>query len=206
MEIRKPTFSSGRVSTRPGTPTQPTFLFYRGSSRFLGLLANALVCCLKGMEPSDPHGRPSQTKIPVPHRRASSWPHSPLWSHLVTCLRSAHHTFLTQQPISGTLVSSCSKTYAGMGRGASRGSYNPADYFPGYLTKLLQNHTAYACDGEYLNLQCPRHSTISVQSAFYGQDYQMCSSQEPTSQRKDNLTCVASTTLQVLRFVDVLRS
>lgn len=68
--------------------------------------------------------------------------------------------------------------------------------FSGYLTKLLQNHTAYACDGEYLNLQCPRHSTISVQSAFYGQDYQMCSSQESTSQREDNLTCVASTTLQ----------
>ncbi|XP_052014736.1 protein eva-1 homolog C isoform X3 [Apodemus sylvaticus] len=68
--------------------------------------------------------------------------------------------------------------------------------FSGYLTKLLQNHTAYACDGDYLNLQCPRHSTISVQSAFYGQDYQMCSSQEPTSQREDNMTCVASTTLQ----------
>ncbi|XP_034371171.1 protein eva-1 homolog C isoform X3 [Arvicanthis niloticus] len=68
--------------------------------------------------------------------------------------------------------------------------------FSGYLTKLLQNHTAYACDGDYLNLQCPRHSTISVQSAFYGQDYQMCSSQEPTSQREDNLTCVATTTLQ----------
>ncbi|XP_031220226.1 protein eva-1 homolog C isoform X2 [Mastomys coucha] len=68
--------------------------------------------------------------------------------------------------------------------------------FSGYLTKLLQNHTAYACDGDYLNLQCPRHSTISVQSAFYGQDYQMCSSQESTSQREDNLTCVASTTLQ----------
>ncbi|XP_036059029.1 protein eva-1 homolog C isoform X2 [Onychomys torridus] len=68
--------------------------------------------------------------------------------------------------------------------------------FSGYLTKLLQNHTAYACDGDYLNLQCPRHSTISVQSAFYGQDYQMCGSQEPASQREDNLTCVASTTLQ----------
>uniref|UniRef100_A0A8C6R0B4 Eva-1 homolog C n=1 Tax=Nannospalax galili TaxID=1026970 RepID=A0A8C6R0B4_NANGA len=68
--------------------------------------------------------------------------------------------------------------------------------FSGYLTKLLQNHTAYACDGDHLNLQCPRHSTISVQSAFYGQDYQMCSSQKPASQREDNLTCVAPTTLQ----------
>ncbi|XP_048202275.1 protein eva-1 homolog C isoform X3 [Perognathus longimembris pacificus] len=73
-----------------------------------------------------------------------------------------------------------------------------AEYFLGYLTKLLQNHTAYACDGDHLNLQCPRHSTISIQSAFYGQDYQMCSSQKPASQREDSLTCVASTTLQVL--------
>ncbi|XP_006862591.1 PREDICTED: protein eva-1 homolog C isoform X2 [Chrysochloris asiatica] len=68
--------------------------------------------------------------------------------------------------------------------------------FSGYLTKLLQNHTAYACDGDHLNLQCPRHSTISVQSAFYGQDDQMCSSKQPVSQRKDSLPCVASTTLQ----------
>uniref|UniRef100_A0A2K6TXL8 Eva-1 homolog C n=1 Tax=Saimiri boliviensis boliviensis TaxID=39432 RepID=A0A2K6TXL8_SAIBB len=68
--------------------------------------------------------------------------------------------------------------------------------FSGYLTKLLQNHTAYACDGDYLNLQCPRHSTISVQSAFYGQDYQMCSSQKPASQREESLTCVAPTTFQ----------
>ncbi|XP_064435557.1 protein eva-1 homolog C isoform X5 [Mirounga angustirostris] len=67
---------------------------------------------------------------------------------------------------------------------------------PGYLTKLLQNHTAYACDGDRLNLQCPRHSTISVQSAFYGQDYQMCSAQQPASQREDSVACVAPTTLQ----------
>lgn len=68
--------------------------------------------------------------------------------------------------------------------------------FSGYITKLLQNHTAYACDGDHLNLQCPRHSTISVQSAFYGQDYQTCSAQKPASQREDGLTCVAPTTLQ----------
>ncbi|XP_076974974.1 protein eva-1 homolog C isoform X6 [Tamandua tetradactyla] len=68
--------------------------------------------------------------------------------------------------------------------------------FSGYLTKLLQNHTAYACDGNHLNLQCPRHSTISVQSAFYGQDDQTCSSQQPVSHRKESLTCVAPTSLQ----------
>ncbi|XP_067421751.1 protein eva-1 homolog C isoform X2 [Emydura macquarii macquarii] len=68
--------------------------------------------------------------------------------------------------------------------------------FSGYLTKLLQNHTVYACDGDHLSLQCPRHSTISVQSAFYGQDYQMCSTQQPETAMKDPLNCVTSTTLQ----------
>ncbi|XP_074070212.1 protein eva-1 homolog C isoform X1 [Macrotis lagotis] len=68
--------------------------------------------------------------------------------------------------------------------------------FSGYLTKLLQNHTVYACDGHHLSLQCPRHSTISVQSAFYGQDYQLCNSQKPATMMKDHLTCVAPTALQ----------
>ncbi|XP_064008486.1 protein eva-1 homolog C isoform X3 [Pogoniulus pusillus] len=68
--------------------------------------------------------------------------------------------------------------------------------FSGYLTKLLQNHTAYACDGEHLSLHCPRHSTISVQSAFYGQDYHMCSTQEPESKMAEPINCVAPTSLQ----------
>ncbi|XP_060054613.1 protein eva-1 homolog C isoform X5 [Erinaceus europaeus] len=66
----------------------------------------------------------------------------------------------------------------------------------GYLTKLLQNHTAYACDGDRLALQCPRHSTISVQSAFYGQDSQMCGVHKPASGREGSLRCVAPTTMQ----------
>lgn len=198
------------MSTCPGTPTQHSFLLYRSSSRFRGLVANPLVCCLKGWSPPSfvpSHHRP---RYPVHTGKSHLAPQTPVTS-LVTCLRSAAeaappHTHTSAAPASGTLASPCPEIYAGMGRGASWGSCNPAEYFPGYLTKLLQNHTAYACDGDYLNLQCPRHSTISVQSAFYGQDYQMCSSQEPTSQREDNLTCVASTTLQVLRFVDVLKS
>ncbi|XP_053772649.1 protein eva-1 homolog C isoform X3 [Desmodus rotundus] len=67
---------------------------------------------------------------------------------------------------------------------------------PGYLTKLLQNHTAYACDGDRLDLQCPRHSTISVQSAFYGHDYRACSAQQPAAGGEGHSACVAPTTLQ----------
>ncbi|XP_010283224.1 PREDICTED: protein eva-1 homolog C-like, partial [Phaethon lepturus] len=73
---------------------------------------------------------------------------------------------------------------------------NRAEYFLGYLTKLLQNHTAYACDGEHLSLHCPRHSTISVQSAFYGQDYHMCSTREPETRMAEPINCVAPTSLQ----------
>ncbi|KAM5332877.1 protein eva-1 homolog C isoform 2-T2 [Glossophaga mutica] len=69
---------------------------------------------------------------------------------------------------------------------------------PGYLTKLLQNHTASACDGDRLELQCPRHSTISVQSAFYGHDHQACGVQQPPTRGEDHPACVAPTTLQVL--------
>ncbi|XP_060626410.2 protein eva-1 homolog C [Anolis sagrei] len=68
--------------------------------------------------------------------------------------------------------------------------------FAGYLTKLLQNHTVYACDGEQLRLQCPRHSTISIQSAYYGQAYQLCSAQQPEAKMRESLNCVTSTTFQ----------
>ncbi|KAM7133122.1 protein eva-1 homolog C isoform 2-T2 [Molossus nigricans] len=70
--------------------------------------------------------------------------------------------------------------------------------FSGYLSKLLQNHTAYACDGAHLTLRCPRHSAISVQSAFYGHGHRACGAQQPAAQREDGLTCVAPTTFQVL--------
>uniref|UniRef100_A0A8C6X820 Protein eva-1 homolog C n=1 Tax=Naja naja TaxID=35670 RepID=A0A8C6X820_NAJNA len=69
-------------------------------------------------------------------------------------------------------------------------------FFLGYLSKLLRNHTVYACDGDHLSLRCPRHSTISVQSAYYGQAYHFCSAQQPEVMVKEPLNCVASTTLQ----------
>lgn len=82
-------------------------------------------------------------------------------------------------------------------------SCNTAEYFLGYLTKLLQNHTAYACDGERLSLHCPRHSTISIQTAFYGQDYQMCGTQQPEARMTEPTNCVAPTSLQVSHLVKV---
>ncbi|XP_068122199.1 protein eva-1 homolog C isoform X3 [Hyperolius riggenbachi] len=71
--------------------------------------------------------------------------------------------------------------------------------FSGYLTKLLQNHTVSACDGEHLTLQCPRHSTISVQSAFYGHPLHgspKCASLPPETMPSPHHRCLAQTALQ----------
>lgn len=80
-----------------------------------------------------------------------------------------------------------------------------AEYFLGYLTKLLQNHSTYACDGQHLSLHCPRHSTISIQSAVYGQDPHMCSAWEPETRMMEPRNCVVPTSLQVSHVVNVLK-
>ncbi|XP_056593248.1 protein eva-1 homolog C isoform X3 [Triplophysa dalaica] len=41
--------------------------------------------------------------------------------------------------------------------------------FSNYLFRIINSHSAQACDGDVLVLRCPRHSSITVQSAFYGQ-------------------------------------
>ncbi|KAG8590887.1 hypothetical protein GDO81_006953 [Engystomops pustulosus] len=71
--------------------------------------------------------------------------------------------------------------------------------FSGYLTKLLQNHTMSACDGEHLTLQCPRHSTISIQSAFYGRPSHsppMCAVLSEEAMDSPQHKCLAKTALQ----------
>ncbi|XP_018610936.1 protein eva-1 homolog C isoform X2 [Scleropages formosus] len=40
--------------------------------------------------------------------------------------------------------------------------------FSNYLLRIIRSHSAQVCDGGQLHLQCPRHSSISVHSAFYG--------------------------------------
>nr|XP_020444225.1 protein eva-1 homolog C-like isoform X1 [Monopterus albus] len=50
--------------------------------------------------------------------------------------------------------------------------------FSGYLSKVLRNYTELACDGDFLSVRCPSRTTITIQSAFYGQtgasDPQQC--------------------------------
>lgn len=69
-----------------------------------------------------------------------------------------------------------------------------------YLSKVLRSHTEQACDGSHLNLHCPRDTTLSIQSAFYGRKVPSslsCPSLNPGNTVEENLNCTAPTTLQV---------
>ncbi|XP_069492444.1 protein eva-1 homolog C [Ambystoma mexicanum] len=101
--------------------------------------------------------------------------------------RQIHESLLPPALLCGLLVLLCTRDCSALSD------------FSDYLTKLLRNHTVYACDGDHLSLQCPRHSTISIQSAFYGrrlQTYHMCPTLEPEAMEKGSVDCMAETTLQ----------
>ncbi|XP_051871308.1 protein eva-1 homolog C isoform X3 [Pristis pectinata] len=76
---------------------------------------------------------------------------------------------------------------------------NASGIFSDYLSKVLRSHTEQACDGSRLKLRCPRDTTISIQSAFYGRKVPsslLCPSLNPGNTVEENLNCTAPTTLQ----------
>ncbi|XP_044079170.1 protein eva-1 homolog C isoform X2 [Siniperca chuatsi] len=69
--------------------------------------------------------------------------------------------------------------------------------FSNYLSRIITSHSAHACDGQPLRLHCPRHSTISIQSAFYGSGQAwLCRTDPPLGAH--NHSCSAFTALQKL--------
>ncbi|KAM8898018.1 protein eva-1 homolog C isoform 2-T2 [Spinachia spinachia] len=66
--------------------------------------------------------------------------------------------------------------------------------FSNYLSRIITSHSAQACDGQPLRLHCPRHSTISIQSAFYGSGVDP----DPPPLTAHNHSCSAFTALQKL--------
>uniref|UniRef100_A0A8C7S8H4 SUEL-type lectin domain-containing protein n=1 Tax=Oncorhynchus mykiss TaxID=8022 RepID=A0A8C7S8H4_ONCMY len=68
-----------------------------------------------------------------------------------------------------------------------------------YLSRIITSHSVHACDGQQVRLYCPRHSTISIQSAFYGRaDASLCTNGTAAGVRAANYSCSAFTTLQKL--------
>ncbi|XP_041863398.1 protein eva-1 homolog C isoform X2 [Melanotaenia boesemani] len=72
--------------------------------------------------------------------------------------------------------------------------FTPVDQTHEWTCRLF-NHSAHACDGMPLRLHCPRHSTISIQSAFYGSGEVLLCRPPP---RPHNHSCSAFTALQKL--------
>ncbi|TNN48321.1 Protein eva-1 C [Liparis tanakae] len=71
--------------------------------------------------------------------------------------------------------------------------------FSTYLSRIITSHSAQACDGEPLRLHCPRHSTISIQTAFYGSGAaRPCGSDPEPPLGALNRSCSAFTALQKL--------
>ncbi|XP_026226949.1 protein eva-1 homolog C isoform X2 [Anabas testudineus] len=70
--------------------------------------------------------------------------------------------------------------------------------FSNYLSRIITSHSAHACDGQHLRLHCPRHSTISIQSAFYGSGGAQLCRADPDPLRAHNHSCSAFTALQLL--------
>ncbi|XP_035846814.1 protein eva-1 homolog C isoform X3 [Sander lucioperca] len=71
--------------------------------------------------------------------------------------------------------------------------------FSNYLSRIITSHSAQACDGQPLRLHCPRHSTISIQSAFYGSgEARLCRADPDPPLRAHNHSCSAFTALQKL--------
>uniref|UniRef100_A0A8C0AQ69 SUEL-type lectin domain-containing protein n=1 Tax=Buteo japonicus TaxID=224669 RepID=A0A8C0AQ69_9AVES len=75
----------------------------------------------------------------------------------------------------------------------SSSQHRPCSPLPGYLRKVLRNHTAHTCDGEQLLIVCPRKTTISILGAFYGRRVpspNLCPSPGNASQERSGTSCV----------------
>ncbi|XP_062414111.1 protein eva-1 homolog C isoform X2 [Pungitius pungitius] len=71
--------------------------------------------------------------------------------------------------------------------------------FSNYLSRIITSHSAQACDGQPLRLYCPRHSTISIQFAFYGSGVApACRSDPGPPLAAHNHSCSSFTALQKL--------
>ncbi|XP_056322784.1 protein eva-1 homolog C isoform X2 [Danio aesculapii] len=68
--------------------------------------------------------------------------------------------------------------------------------FSNYLFRIIRSQSAQACDGDLLILKCPRHSTITIQSAFYGQSRSLLGFEPGMTCQWHNHSCSASTALQ----------
>uniref|UniRef100_A0A665UW03 Si:ch73-335m24.2 n=1 Tax=Echeneis naucrates TaxID=173247 RepID=A0A665UW03_ECHNA len=63
-----------------------------------------------------------------------------------------------------------------------------------YLHSILKNHTAHACEGDTLIIDCPSRTSVAVLSAFYGRrvpNQYLCPSANPNTTVEEDTTCIS---------------
>lgn len=68
-----------------------------------------------------------------------------------------------------------------------------------YLHTILKNHTAHACEGEMLIIECPSRTSVAVLSAFYGRrvpGQHLCPSPSTNTTVEEDTECTSSVAIE----------
>uniref|UniRef100_A0A3P8S7Q1 Si:ch73-335m24.2 n=1 Tax=Amphiprion percula TaxID=161767 RepID=A0A3P8S7Q1_AMPPE len=68
-----------------------------------------------------------------------------------------------------------------------------------YLHTILKNHTAHACEGETLVIQCPSRTSVAVLSAFYGRrvpNQHLCPSANTNATAEEDTECTSPVAIE----------
>ncbi|KAI3351596.1 hypothetical protein L3Q82_020434 [Scortum barcoo] len=79
-------------------------------------------------------------------------------------------------------------------------SAQSAPDFSLYLHTILKNHTAHACEGDTLIIECPSKTSVAVLSAFYGRrvpNQYLCPSANPNTTVQEVTECTSPVAVEV---------
>jgi len=69
-----------------------------------------------------------------------------------------------------------------------------------YLHNILKNHTAHACEGDTLAIECPSRTSVAVLSAFYGRrvpNQHLCPSANTNTTGEEDKECTSPVAIEV---------
>ncbi|XP_056150300.1 protein eva-1 homolog C [Lampris incognitus] len=78
-------------------------------------------------------------------------------------------------------------------------SAHSAPDFSVYLHTILKNHTAHACEGDSLAIQCPSRTSVAVLSAFYGRrvpSQYLCPSANTNTTTEEDTECTSQVAIE----------
>ncbi|KAF6732406.1 eva-1-like protein C [Oryzias melastigma] len=71
--------------------------------------------------------------------------------------------------------------------------------FSSYLQSILKNHTAHACEGDVLGIECPSRTSVAVLSAFYGRRVpykHLCPAASANTTEDEDTECTSSVAME----------